>query len=370
MRPAFSSSKQAAAFAGLILFFLAAPWLSSKGVLPRPNEGYSSQSIRWDPFPWMQKFIYGETNDIDIAFIGSSHLGFGIDAQYVQQKLDEKLGRPSVVRSISFSHRGMDALYFFTKDLLDHRRVKTLVIYDEVEGPAQDVHKLLPQWYRFGEDEGLLSGLPERYQAVYYYAAMIGMPRSLLAALVSNLPNDPSPQLPEHFAPLHADNPEVTLGSIVTHITFEPSGASSSALFTNYVPPTKARPEDVCFYSPTTASNFLFSNTPLHVSQTYFARQFALLAKKHHCALLELNMPIFRLRRSPVMTEARNWADLMQTEVAMMGIPPDKLFAGLTDEEIRKLYFNTDHFNENGQKYFTPLITPALLQFYENHSNH
>jgi hypothetical protein len=93
MRPAFDSTKQAAAFTLLLLFVLAAPWLSAKKLLPQSGPTYSSESIRWERNPWLQYYIYEETNDIDIALVGSSHMGFGIDTPYVQQKLNERLGR-------------------------------------------------------------------------------------------------------------------------------------------------------------------------------------------------------------------------------------------------------------------------------------
>jgi hypothetical protein len=60
----------------------------------------------------------------------------------------------------------------------------------------------------------------------------------------------------------------------------------------------------------------------------------------------------------------------MQTEVCLMGIPGRQLFAGLTEAEINKLFCDSVHLNENGQKYFTPLITPALIQFHERYSTH
>jgi hypothetical protein len=50
----------------------------------------------------------------------------------------------------------------------------------------------------------------------------------------------------------------------------------------------------------------------------------------------------------------------------MIGIPPATLFTGLTDEEIRKLYSDPVHLNENGQIFFTTVMTPILLKLYES----
>jgi hypothetical protein len=110
MPAAFDSTKQAAAFLLLLLFLAAAPWLSAERLLPRPNEAYSSESIRWEKYPWVQKYIYEETNDIDIAFVGSSRMTFDVDTPYVQAKLDERLGRQTVVRTIGWAWSGFDTL--------------------------------------------------------------------------------------------------------------------------------------------------------------------------------------------------------------------------------------------------------------------
>jgi len=55
--------------------------------------------------------------------------------------------------------------------------------------------------------------------------------------------------------------------------------------------------------------------------------------------------------------------------VTLLGFPPQKLFAGLNDDEIRKLFAEPYHLNRNGQEYFTGLITPALLKIYETSTN-
>jgi hypothetical protein len=370
MPPAFSSTKQAAGFALLLLCLLAAPWLAHQTFLPRRGQTYSSQSIRFEQSPWVQKFILEETNDIDIAFVGSSRICVGVDTPYVQQKLDEKLGRKTVVRTVSWFWAGFDGLYFFTKDLLAHRHVKTLVFYDECSGTIPfEVHTLAPYWFRYGEDGGALSGLPLRYQVVYYYAAIIGMPRNLLELFVTNLPDDPDSQMTGPFARWHSANPETQLGCIGAHVAFHtspPEGHNTN--FTSFAPQNDVTPADLSIFTRTNATNFLFSNKTIPISQLYFARQFGLLAKTHGCHLVALHMPMFDARRSPVMTETRDWPDLMQTDVCLMGIPEGRLFGGLSESEVKRLYDDPGHLNVNGQKYFTPLITPALIQFYESHS--
>jgi hypothetical protein len=159
MSPAFSSIKQAAAFVLLLLFLLAAPWLAAQNWWPHRKPTYSTESVRWEKLPWLQKFVQ-ETNDIDIAFVGSSHMLFGIDTPYVQQQMDEREGRKTVVRSICFRWSGFDFLYFITKDLLAHRRIKTLAFNDEcAAADPEEFHALTPFWFRY-ENDAKLDGLP------------------------------------------------------------------------------------------------------------------------------------------------------------------------------------------------------------------
>jgi len=52
-----------------------------------------------------------------------------------------------------------------------------------------------------------------------------------------------------------------------------------------------------------------------------------------------------------------------------MGISEINLFDSLTDDEITSLYFDPYHFNQNGQAFFTSIITPTLLSLYETNKN-
>ena len=98
--------------------------------------------------------------------------------------------------------------------------------------------------------------------------------------------------------------------------------------------------------------------------QLHFAQKFAALARAHGCKLVVIHIPTFNERRSTVIAEPAYWPDALREEVTMMGIPPATLFRGLTDAEIKKLYSDPAHLNENGQDYFTALMMPTLLKIY------
>ena len=367
MRPAFSSTNQAAAFGLLLLVLLAAPLLSGKWLLPPREQAYAAQGWNWGPLPWDRKQIFQETNDIDIAFLGSSRINWGIDTPYVQQRLEEKLGRKSVVLSICWGGAGFDTLYITAKDLLEHRHVKMLVFDDESFNtePAKGAE----YWFRFGDEMEMLKNLPLRDQFYYYFAGVVGMPRNAVELLAPNLPEAANNPIPNYYVEyFNAANPESRLGAITTQLGFRYTGSKRHEIFAPYSPITGATPSDTIIYTPATATNFLFSNGPLPTWQAHFTRLLAGEAKRHGCKLALLEIPIYRDRSASFISESTKWPEFLQADVAMVGIPSKKLFAGLSDEQVRMLYADDLHFNQNGAKYFTPLVVPALFQLYENYT--
>lgn len=366
MPPAFSSTKQAGAFALLLLILLLLPALTGKSWLPPREQIYSS--IWWGAgnYPYLDQQFFQEKDDIDIAFVGSSRIWVGIDTPYVQGKLSEKLGRPAVVRSFCWNGAGYDALYFITQDLLEHRKVRTLVFYD-VYGELDIPNLQAPHLFRFGDDAEVLAGLPMPVQASYYFAAILGMPRNLLGLTRFNLPADLFSSK-KNFWEInhHAANPAARLGALTSQLGFGINFPADNAPFIDFTPHTDVQPSDVCIYSPETKAKFQFQGPPISSWQLHFARKFAALAQEHGCKLVLLHLPVMAEMRSPVIQEREFWPDALCTDVTMIGIPCATLFAGITDEDIHKLYADPDHLNKNGQEYFTPIITPALLQIYDS----
>jgi hypothetical protein len=279
-----------------------------------------------------------------------------MDTPYVQEKLSEKLGRPAVVRSLCWSWNGFDAFYFIAQDLLQRRKVSLIVFCDLSPGTANVAHPMASHWFRFAENEDGLSGLPLRSKASFYSSAILGMPRNLLGLLRPNLPAVPSAEisLPQ-FPPVR--NPALHLGSL-DWLT-----SSNQAV---YAPATGVRPSDVCVYLPSNSAGFRFSAAPLAPMQAAFARKVAALAQEQGVKLVCLHLPRTGELGSSEIEEKAFWPDTFGRDLTMVGIPGAKLFAGMSSEEVSRLYFDFQHFNHDGQKYFTPVITPALVQIYEN----
>ncbi len=354
MRPAFSSTAQAAAFACLLLVVLLLPWGMKKSWLPSRREIYNFQGWGGGPYPWIRRQIFEETNDIDIAFLGSSHILNGIDPVRVQVALSNRLGRPAVVRTLAWGGPGYDGLYLVAKDLLEHRRVRLLVFYDEKVVAGRNPATIT--LFRFSDHSADLAGLPLVDQGLYYGSAMFGMPRNLLELLRHSLPLA-LPAHPDFASENNSSRFPAHLGADVVRPPpnvpdpFEKSSVTHS-------PP-------VSVYAASTRSDFEISNTAPPAWQVHFAKKFAALCQSNHCRMVLLDIPVIAEARSPVIRERVCWPDLLQADVAMIGVPPQKLFAGFTEKELHAVFWNDSHFNRNGMEHFTSVITPTLLQLHE-----
>jgi hypothetical protein len=357
MCPAFSSTRQAAGFALLLLLILLSPELPRRSWLPPRQQVYAHISWGAGAFPYLHDQIFEETGDIDIAFMGPSRIFWGIDTPQVQEQLTAKLGRKAVVRSLCWSGPGLDVFYFVLQDLLEHRKVRVIVFPNCTAGAGNFAQLFTPLYFRMADNAAGLAGLPFRVKLSYYANAILGTPRDLLEALRPNLALIDSDKIswPGYT---NIANPAHRLGSLAIR-------ESMGGAFEEFRPQSKARPEDVCVYSEATSQYFRFSGDPITAVQSVFARKIGALARAHGVKLVYLHMPQLNDADTSVIPVQTYWPDLFGQPVTMMGVPCAKLFAGMADQDIRKLFYNYEHFNQNGQQYFTSLITPALIRVYE-----
>jgi hypothetical protein len=358
MAPAFSSPRQAGAFAILLLVILLLPVLIGKSLLPPRERIYSAAPWSAGAYPYLQEQIFQEKGDIDIAFIGSSLEYLGIDTPEVQKELSDKLGRQAVVRSLCWYWLGFDALYFITEDLLRHRRVHMLVFTDETSNRI--THHEVSRLFRFADNHKALAKLPPQTVAAFYSEAILGVPHNLLNLIEPQQPLRPYSY--EQFnigRPVHAQTPFDRLGSLSVEEDFD-----ATRPFVEYSPRGQAKPCDVCIYSPDTKDKFSFAGSPMSQVELHFAQKFADLAKKYGAKLVFLSLPFFENFRSPTITVGQSWPELLHSDITILGIPPATLFATISDDDVQKLYFDRYHLNKNGQRYFTLIITPTLLDLY------
>lgn len=192
----------------------------------------------------------------------------------------------------------------------------------------------------------------------------MGLPRNLLALVHTNLPADMNAT---NYWQIRSDaeNFAANLGAFAAQIGFRANPDNEPAPFVNYTPNTGILPSAVCVYSPATKTNFLFSDVELPPLQFHFVQKLDDLTSEYRSKLVIIHIPTFDERRSTHISMPGNMASL-QPDVALVGVPPATFFRGLTDDEIRELYSDSVHLNENGQKYFTTLMMPTLLKLYES----
>jgi hypothetical protein len=70
--------------------------------------------------------------------------------------------------------------------------------------------------------------------------------------------------------------------------------------------------------------------------------------------LVLLHIPVLGEVRSPRIEERSFWPEIFGTNLVMLGIPPARMFAGLSDANIRELYFNPTHLNRDFPYGFWP----------------
>lgn len=365
MQPAFSSTKQAAAFAVLLLVILLSPVLVGKSLLRSREQMYSSLPWGTGPYPYTHDQIFVEKGDLDVVFMGTSTMWYGINTPYFQEKLSEKLGRPAAARSICWDWVGADAFYRIAKDLLDHRRVHMIVFCDPAITAGDTAHTMARDLFRWPERAEDLAGLQPRAKSAFYAAAILGMPENLLGRVRPNLPligkDAPEISWPGYD---HMKNPFLRLGSLSCRFI-------EGRDFVEFTPPTQPDPSNIFIYSEATKTNFQFlggaatHELPLQPMQISFLKKVAALAREHDVKMAYLYVPRSTERTFTTVDPSAFWPDIFGKDVAMVGIPPGKLYAGLSDEDILKLYWEYRHYNENGQNYFTKVVTPALVQLYE-----
>ncbi len=255
MRPAFSSGRQVAAFALLLLALLLAPALAGKKFLPPREEIYSSVWWASGDYPFFYHQIFQEKEPVDILFIGASHIHTAFDTPYVQEQLSRELGRPAMARTFGWGWPSYDNLYFVTRDLLDHSQVRMLV-FDDLYGQSDKPHNLAPRMFRFGDDDDALDGLPLSLKASYYFASVVGMPHNLMGLIRTNFAPNLHPGKPTHFE-IHdrALNPANQLGALTEQLGYAPNFLADyyeHPSFVEYMPQTGVWPSDVCIYSAAT----------------------------------------------------------------------------------------------------------------------
>lgn len=358
MRPAFTSNRHAAGFSLLLAVLLGLPAIVGQSGWRDRRDVYPAIPPLHGAFPFIQQKIFAETTDVDVAFLGSSRIWFGVNTPYVKQEFSKRLGREAEVFTLGWGDNGFDAVYIIAKDLLDHRHVRMLVIYDEDVGKNAP-HPKAFYWFRMGDDAEDLSGLSILAKLRLYASSVLGTPRHLLSAARPNLLEDPARYRPSDMnIRFHAPNFAEQDGALRSRLAFD----WRPDLFTPVEPKSDAKPGDVIVYSAEVRDKFRFTSLATKTSSVQFVRKLARLCQERGTRLIFLHIPILNEYGEETICESQLWPELLEAPADIIGIPAAKLFAGIPHSDVPQLFLDNIHLNQNGQDLFTPLITPALYE--------
>ncbi len=365
MTPAFSSSRRTLAFVvSLVLLFAAPALVAASGGLER-RLIYPAIPVRYGPAAWIERQLFENPRDVDIAFMGSSHMWTAVRSRYVKEELSRRLGREAEVFTLAWPRGGFDVLAVVIEDLLAHRHVRMLVIYDE--GYEEAPHLLAPRWLSLGPNGDLLRGVPLGPGVGLYGSVVLGLPRHLLSLVRADRLEDPTSPAPDFWTDAYqAPNLASELGTLRARLAF---GARPGFLpivpLVPFVADGTATPADVFVYGPETREQFEFDGPPTGPYQLHFARRIAELCRAHGTKLVVLHTPTLRERGATRVIERDFWPGELGAGVELLGIAPARLVAGIDPSKVELLFYEVDHVNQNGQDLFTRLITPALFSIYD-----
>lgn len=368
MKPAFSSGRAAVGFALFLALLVAGPGLAARLGLVDEARNYPTFTWGIGGFPWIQQQVFGHTGDIDMALVGSSHMWTSVSTPYVQAELSKQLGRRAEVVTLGWNWSGYDALYSVTSNLLEHRKVHTLVIYAE-DMKRQDMpHPLSYRMVQVGGIVGGLGGMPWRAAAETYAGAVLGLPRHMLSFVRRDRLESPSDWWRcAYLLSLKARDLTEQDGALRARTEMpEPSSVEAGADRALRQPTV----DDVRIYSETGPDRVRYSGPEMGPYHSYFAHKLARLCAEHGTQIVVLHIPISGQENEDAITECQPWSEILGHPVDVVGIPGAKLFGGIPPGEVHRYFYEKDHLNGKGQDLFTPLITPSLLKLYARAEKH
>jgi hypothetical protein len=233
-----------------------------------------------------------------------------------------------------------------------------MIVFPDLRLFANDyANPLASSYFRMADDAEDLAGVGFRPKLSFYADAVLGMPRCLLGRLRADLPAIPVSQFSLSTVLTNIETPMWHMGSMLVR-------AREDQPFCEFNPKSEARPQDVRVYSEGTKQDFQFSTKGIDPMSMTFARKVGALAKENGIRLVYLHMPLSDDLESPTIEEPVYWPDCLGYPVTMVGIAPGKLFAGMKREDALKMFYNLEHLNQNGQRYFTRVVAPSLFQIY------
>lgn len=337
MFPAFEDWRAAARFAALLVLLLLLPLFLAKIGLPPRSAVYDSLRLSSGPYLKARTQLFATQGDIDIAFVGSSILNVAVNADELQSRLESRYGPNVNVRMFGFVFQGYDMQYVMTRDLLEHRRVKMLVV--SFSGPrhiSDRPHVQLHNLLRWGEYPEMLDGLRLPDRLSIYASSVLDGPRQLVKLL--------RPERPLEVADSHR--------SLMVHES---------------VPEITAAPAPAVILSDSTREQFMFGDPDISGRQRHFAVKLAELAAQHHVTLVVLNIPTPEEFGYDRIWERADWSRMLTGNPTVVAFRRSDLFGR---EPPDRFFADSVHMTAEGQERFTRSLTDYLMTRYGELANH
>ncbi len=291
------------------------------------------------------QMLFQEEGDVTVAFIGPSSMWVGINSKRVEQHLvDAGVDAPAVI-TLGANHPSEDLTYVMAKDLLAKRKVEWLVL--PTPNRQQDhAHPVLHRLASLKDQGAVWSKLPLVEQLRSYALATLGAPLQIYQQFV---PRD----VPPNMRNLVRFNGSWIRNAGWARSKFEPFAVDAT--------PIARAPISQHRLFNANSEKVAFSNVFSDYQKTYFAETVA-LARSHGTKVAVLSTPIWKDRASDKPVVRIEQELIKELQLPILGIAPANLFSGLSEDDIKKLYYDVNHFNTNGANYFTDVMSPAILE--------
>jgi hypothetical protein len=346
VRPAFHSRRSAVLFCTFLLVVLLFPLLVQR-ICPRwryPSSGVPKSSGH---FSYTDYMSLHEAGDIDVLVIGDSLVAAGVDASALEAVFQAQLGRSVRVVLFGFLHRGEEVYYRALRNLLVYKK-PTLIVMDMTLAPNDEPHIWDNRMHKMDEGPDFYAGLTLRQRWKIYTHNVLGVPRAILNELREPIPD-------QWGSGFRGETP------VRTRLDGRPFVAAD-------VRPPHPPSADEIIYSEATRDHWQFTNEPWSPFQKVFFDKTRKLIEDNHLAFAVITVPVYGMHDHPKAEERLLWTRQFATPVSMIGLPPTRLFEGLTDAQIAALYGDPYHLNENGARYFARAMAPAIMRLFEEAS--
>jgi hypothetical protein len=286
--------------------------------------------------------IFKDKEDVTIAFIGLSSMWVGIDASRVERYLAEKgLVNPKVIM-IGANHPGEDIVYMMAKDLLENRSVDLIVL----SNPNRAQEHFHPVFHRLAS----LSSHAEAWAELSIQDRVRSYALSILGAPL---------QLYYHLVPSY--EPLDRRGLLARNGSWIRSAGWAGKKFEEFDADAGLdgrRLSEVGTIAKD-GKNIDFDNVTTDYQAAYFEKTVE-LARGYGTDVALLATPTWYDRDSNKINVRINSSLVSNLDIPVVGVVPSELFKGMSENQIEKLYYDRNHFNSNGAKLHTRVISGTL----------